>query len=148
MKHRPFLKHVKVSNIVLDVLHILLRVTDRLLSLAILEIFRLKKKDSAAIECIEKAMGTILRSWNFFVRAEQGAGKSWNAKYGYTTLRGPEKLILLKNFRLVALQLYPDDIVRADWLSAVWDQLAEIYSYVNDSIQNTKFYFLFPLSAP
>lgn len=117
-------------SIIPDTLHLNLRITGCLLSNFMTELFG-DKRDDEAIKLIEVGMQSVIRGFKFFVRAQKSTSKNaWDAKYGFTPLRGPAKLSLMRQFDKVIEVTHKDDLQRKQWLSKLWKQWADIYAVI------------------
>ena len=131
LKHPTLLPQLKVMNIVPDVLHLNLRVSGRLLQLFTTETFR-THGDPAAKDVLEDGMRAVLPRFSFFVRAEQVKKKNaWEAKCGYSPLRGPEFRRLMKSFHEVVEITHSENPERRDWLKDIWKRWKDMYDKVN-----------------
>lgn len=129
MKCDPLFPSIKPVRVVIDVLHLLLRVTDCYFNLFVTELVK-DLGDKKALPLIEDGMAKILRGWKFFLRATKGSGNSWEAKYGYSVLRGNDKLTLLRQFSAVVDVTHAHDAVRKAWLTETWTLLSSIYDRI------------------
>ena len=124
---------------VVDVLHTPLRLTDTFFNLFVTELLK-DHGDKKGISLMEEGMSTVVRGFTFFLRAEKKAGKnSWEAKCGYSLMRGAEKLTSLRNFDRVLMVAHAGDESRRAWLSKVWREPSGMHSILNvDPPQETQ----------
>lgn len=131
MKYPRIFPHIPPIRIVPDVLHILLRLTDRMFNNFVTELLK-DIGDKRGMQRIEEGMAEIFNGWSFFLRAEKTQSKNaWEAKYGYTLMRGPAKRTLLRHFPKVVAISHVHDEVRREWLAKIWEEFDYLYSVLS-----------------
>jgi hypothetical protein len=126
---QPLFSMIPLDHWVIDELHLMLRVMDRLLSLLFNEIkitqSSNKNFSEALRKIVQEEMERIKVPFKFSL-AENS--KQWT----YTSLMGPDKLKVLRLFNLNKV-LSPS---RADKIRELWDGFADLYSDMCDPIYN------------
>jgi hypothetical protein len=95
LKFSDMVPFIPVKNMVVDILHMLLRVSDVLLKIMVTECQRTYKKDEQALDAISEEFKRIqIHHFKFFTPASSIAA----THIAFTTLQGPDKLKYLHNF--------------------------------------------------
>ena len=89
--HQPLFNMIPIKNWVVDELHVMLRITDRLWALIIQEFKETKKWNDYTRKLIIEEMGRIKVNFHFY---EDHETKIWH----HTSLMGSEKLKVLQDF--------------------------------------------------
>ena len=137
-QHEP-LFNVDPQDVVIDELHLLLRITDILIRNLILEMVRLDKKDSLSgignqqhLISFVKAVRSCGVSFDVW-EARDGDGKPLG-KYQWTALPGRDKKQLLQQFPSKLRVLLPDDI--GGTVVSLWNVSKELVCIVCTSNAN------------
>jgi hypothetical protein len=132
----PLFYMIPLQNWVVDELHIFLRITDRLWELMVSDLCRETTNEEVWKEKILLEMQRLKISFQF-----------WNEKntkkLQYTSLMGPDKLKILKEFNLSSVF---QSITRATQVRALWDQFNELYLLIQDK-QTTGEFFRYKAQA-
>lgn len=93
-KGQGIMDFISPKHVMVDVLHLLLRITDKLLHEAFADAFRLWRTEKAARDAIEGEIKSIngLGHFRFFLRVKPGSSQS---DYAWTSFNSPERLRLL-----------------------------------------------------
>jgi hypothetical protein len=126
----PLFHMILLKNWVVDELHIFLRITDRLWELMISDLCRETTDEEVWKDIILLEMKRLNISFQF-----------WHEKntnnLSYTSLMGPDKLKILKEFDLFAIF---QSITRAIQIHALWNQFNELYHLMKDRNTTGKFF--------
>ncbi|PKC67045.1 hypothetical protein RhiirA1_418594 [Rhizophagus irregularis] len=126
----PLFHMIPLQNWVVDELHIFLRITDRLWELMISDLRRETANEEIWKGKILSEMQRLNISFQF-----------WHEKntnnLSYTSLMGPDKLKVLKEFDLFAVF---QSITQAIQIRALWDQFNELYHLIQDKKTTGEFF--------
>src|SRR6185437_14019632 len=123
----PLFPMIPLNHWVPDELHIMLRITDRLWSLIISELEQNGEYDNDMHETICNEMKKCKVKFEFW---------KTTTKWEYTSLLGPDKLIVLRNFDLSAI--LPAN--RAKKIRLLWNKFDQLYCAIkNPDIDFTQF---------
>ena len=118
----PLFHMIPLQNWVCDELHILLRITDRLWELMLSDLYRETTNEEIWKPKILLEMARLKIMFQF-----------WNEKksndLSYTSLMGPDKLKILREFDLAAVF---QSTTRAAQIRALWDQFYELYLLIQN----------------
>ncbi|CAG8497504.1 2729_t:CDS:2 [Scutellospora calospora] len=117
---KPLFSMIEIDHWIVDELHLLLRITDRLWNLVIAELKTTKQFDSKRKIIIDE-MKRINVKFEFW----QDISNNWNS----TSLMGDDKLKVLRNFNIS--EIFPKD--RAQIIQQLWDSFAQLYDTLKDS---------------
>ena len=118
---QPLFDMIPIKNWVVDELHIMLRITDRLWALVIQEFKEMNKWNDYTRKLIIEEMKRIGVNFHFY---EDRETKSWH----HTSLMGPEKLKVLQ--KLDFNRFFRSS--RAQQLRNLWNSFLELYELIQD----------------
>lgn len=118
---QPLFNMVPIKNWVVDELHVMLRITDRLWALVIQEFKEMNKWNDYTRKLIIEEMNRIGVNFHFY---EDRETKTWN----HTSLMGPEKLKVLQ--KLNFNRFFRSS--RAQQLRNLWNSFLELYELMQD----------------
>ena len=118
----PLFYMIPLQNWVVDELHVFLRITDRLWELMVSDLYRETTNEEIWKEKILLEMQRLKISFQFW-------NEKSTKKLQYTSLMGPDKQKILKEFNLTAVF---QSTTRAIQIRALWDQFNELYSLMQN----------------
>jgi hypothetical protein len=112
----PLFSMIDAFHCVIDVLHLFLRITDVLFELLIEELIEQADWDvrQKLVFMEMKRIGVTFYFW----KTDKGG-------LNYTSLQGPDKLKLMKSFRLDTI--FPNNKERAKKIQSLWDNFMDLY---------------------
>jgi hypothetical protein len=119
---QPLFDMIPIKNWVVDELHVMLRITDRLWALVIQEFKEMNKWNDYTRKLIMEEMKRIEVNFHFYENHET---KTWQ----YTSLMGPDKLKVLQHFNFN--KFFRSS--RAQQIRNLWNSFLELYELMQNS---------------
>ena len=130
VKHSPLFPTIPLDHVVIDSLHLFLRIADNLINLLILEFRRLDAidKKKSFNDGFERSKYTHMAGWESYLNDHLKISFNWyvckdSKKLKWRDLTGPEKLKLFRNVNIC--NLLPNH-PKKDEISELWSKFWEI----------------------
>ena len=137
-KHPPLFPSIPIKNVIIDTLHLFLRVTDTLQNLLILELRRqdaIEKK--IYFNDFDRRKYSHMTAYEKFLNSECGIDFHWTIdketkKLRWRDLTGPEKKDL---FSKINMNILLPSHCKVDSIQKLWKDFVEVYSMICSTMQ-------------